>query len=143
VGFPAHSRKQIKSYDFNLRLSLNLWGAYNDVNIGDIILKAKDLGATQITFRKLYTSQTDCPQNTWIRENEFHLLDEYFNYIRAWGEPLEKVSFGATRYDVDGISTLIDEDCMSQSINEEVRYMVLRPDCHLYTKWGSKGSILF
>jgi len=56
---------EILSYGFNLRLSLNLWKAYNDIDIADIILKAKKLGASQITFRKLYTSKTECPQNTW------------------------------------------------------------------------------
>ena len=65
------------------------------------------------------------------------------DFIKEQGNILEVVSFGATRYDVMGISALVDNDCMSTTAGDDVRYLILRPNCHLYTKWDKEGSILF
>ena len=46
----------IKVYDFNLRLSLNMTKNYDDIPVEDIFNKATSLGANQITFRVLYSS---------------------------------------------------------------------------------------
>lgn len=64
-------------------------------------------------------------------------------YIRH-GRPLEPLPFGAMRYSVQGMSTVLDSDCMSEeSETSVIRYLVLREDCHLYTKWDDQGSFLF
>ena len=65
------------------------------------------------------------------------------NYIREYGRPLEVLAFGQTRYDVDGISTVLDDDCMSTQVKPELKYLILRPNCKLYTKWDSTASLLF
>lgn len=135
----------IKRLGFNLRLSLNMWSLYNNTNPKTIFQRACVLGANQITFRILYTSDNpELPQNKWIEEHMYlsNKKDELNTHIKKY-TPLEVVSFGATRYDVNGISTLVDNDCMSTNSLDEVRYMVLRPDCHLYTKWNKKASLLF
>lgn len=134
----------IKSYGFNLRLSLNLWYYYQGVAIGRIFKKAQELGADQITFRLLYQSgNPELPQNKWIAEHQYCEKDKLDKFIRENGTPLEPVSFGAMRYNVQGISTILDDDCMSKKVNDEVRYLVLRPNCRLYTKWSTPGSLLF
>lgn len=39
---------------------------------------------------------------------------------------------------------VIDEDCMAQEENKNaVKYLILRPNGHLYSKWDSKASLIF
>jgi hypothetical protein len=64
-------------------------------------------------------------------------------YILKNGRPLEPLPYGAMRYSCHGISTVTDQDCMSQEAKPTLRYLVLREDCHLYTKWDDPGSFLF
>ncbi len=33
--------------------------------------------------------------------------------------------------------------CVSKKVDGTIRYLILREDCKLYTKWDDKGSILF
>lgn len=137
---------EIKRYDFNLRLSLNMTDVYDEVTISDIFSKAKELGADQITFRKLYTSGTDTPQDKWIAE---HAVRESFwgelnAYVKKEGRKLERLPFGAVRYSVNEISVVVDDDCMSTATDkEDIKYLILRENCKLYTKWDDKGSLLF
>jgi hypothetical protein len=30
-----------------------------------------------------------------------------------------------------------------ENIREDVKYLILRPDCKIYTQWDDPGSILF
>lgn len=135
----------IKSSGFNLRLSLNMWSHYNYLKtFDDIFNRARDLGANQITFRILYQSKDlTLPQNIWIKDHPFKGESYLKEHIETYGEPLEPVSFGAMRYNVDGISTILDTDCMSTTVKDELRYLVLRQNCKLYTKWSTSGSLLF
>lgn len=134
----------IKTTGFNLRLSLNMWSHYDYKDFGKIFSRAKELGADQITFRMLYTSgNPELPQNQWVEQHRFGSKKALDMYIKENGTALEPVSFGAMRYDVEGISTILDNDCMSTKTQDEVRYLVLRPNCRLYTKWSTPGSLLF
>jgi hypothetical protein len=57
---------------------------------------------------------------------------------------LERLPFRAFKYDVNGISTVIDDDCMATDFNNEsLRYLILRENCKLYSKWDTKGSLVF
>lgn len=169
---------EIKRYDFNLRLSLNLtqwfdrcaeeygWvklyqgeGELPESNSwtkalpsrllvemsNPIFQRAKKLGADQITFRVLYESQDPAsPINKWIEENRAsYTLVEALKKRVEEGRCLEKLPFGAYRYSVDGMSCVLDQDCMSTEGKEAIKYLILRPDCKLYTKWDDDGSILF
>jgi len=149
--------KAIKKYNFTLRLSINMTDLYEKkifITPEQIFQKAKELGANQITFRVLYF--VDNPQNEkekeineWIQENK--CSDEYMNiikdYIRKNGTPLERLSFGAIRYSVNSISVVIDDNCMSKTnledIKEDIKYLILRPNCKTYTRWDDPGSLLF
>jgi sulfatase maturation enzyme AslB (radical SAM superfamily) len=137
---------EIKRYDFNLRLSLNMTDEYCGIEIVDVFNQVKYLGADQVTFRKLYTSGTNTPQDLWVRE---HAVEDNFwtklnEYVIKNGRKLERLPFGALRYSVQEISTVIDDDCMSTDTSkEDIKYLVLRQNCKLYTKWDDKGSLLF
>jgi len=144
--------EMIKSSGLNLRISLNMTDqilpGQSQPKPEKIFQHVKHvLNADQITFRVLYSDQSnpDCPQNQWIKEHAAtpEYIESIKNYIREHGRPLEILAFGQTRYDVDGISTVLDDDCMSTQAKAELKYLVLRPNCKLYTKWDSTASLLF
>ena len=105
-------------------------------------------GVHQATFRVLYSTEgIECEQNQWISEHgaSAAAVQRWVgDYIREHGRPLEKLPFGARRYSVGGISTVIDGDCMTPDTEREgIRYLILQPNCKLYTRWDDPGSILF
>jgi len=105
-------------------------------------------GVHQATFRVLYSTEgTECEQNQWISAHgaSAAAVQRWVgDYIREHGRPLEKLPFGARRYSVGGISTVIDGDCMTPDTEREgIRYLILQPNCKLYTRWDDPGSILF
>ena len=140
--------KEIKIYDFNLRLSLNMTDEYNGINPMSIFSVAASLNADQITFRKLYESGTavDSPENSWIREHRCTDADfkKIADYVKACGTPLEILPFGATKYSIHNFGVVIDEDCMSEELKgDAVKYLILRENCKLYSKWDDKNSLIF
>jgi len=140
--------KIIKKHRFGLRLSLNMTDVYNNKTPEEIFEYAKKLGADQITFRKLYTSsKCDTPQDQWIVEHrcDDKKLKEIDKHIRKVGTDPRILPFGAMRYIVDGMSTVVDNNCMNKDNTSEdtVKYLILRPDCKLYDQWDNPGSLLF
>jgi len=135
----------IKKYDFNLRLSINLTDSFNNFNVQNIFDRAKKFGADQVTFRVLYESNLETDQNKWmqIHRADYTLVDTINKYILKHGRPLERLEFGAMKYSVDEMSTVLDNDCMSIKEQETLKYLILRENCKLYTKWDDKGSLLF
>ncbi len=140
-----HLCGEIKKYDFNLRLSLNMTDVYNQKTAKEIFDYAKELGANQITFRELYASGTGTPQDNWIKEHAVSktLLQEIKSFIKENGRPLRIMEYGQTLYSVEGMSVVVDDDCMSTALKEEMKYLILRPDCKLYSLWDDKGSLVF
>ena len=137
--------EEIKLYDFTLRLSINLNSAFANYKPKDLFTMVKLLGAEQVTFRKLYTSPNNTPQDKWIEENKYpdEKYEELKEYVRTNGRQLEILPFGNIKWSVDGISTVIDGDCMSQELKQDYKYLILREDCKLYSKWDDKASIIF
>lgn len=136
---------EIKRYDFNLRLSINLNKSFNNFTVDEIFEKCKNLGADQITFRVLYTDN-DCPQKRWIEENmiDKQLFINIQNYVETKGRKLEKLPYGARKYSVNEMSVVVDYDCMAtDEDNSNYKYLILRPDCKLYSKWDDKASLIF
>jgi len=138
---------QIKSCGFNLRLSLNMTDAFCGFPPKSIFNIAKSkFKADQVTFRILYQSPgRDLPQDKWIDEHRApdKVTTAIDNYILAMGTPLHRLSFGAMKYDVDGISTVVDSDCMNTEAKDTLKYLILREDCRLYTHWDKKGSLVY
>lgn len=137
--------RKIKNMGFNLRLSLNMTNDYNTITAAEIFNRSGILGADQITFRILYHSNNGTAEDKWIIENscDINKIKEIEDFIRQNGVCLDVLPFGAMRYDVNNISTVIDNDCMATSPEENMKYLILREDAKLYTRWSSKASILF
>ena len=138
--------QNIKEYDFNLRLSLNLNSSYNERRYEEIFAYASQtLGADQITFRVMYDSGRQTPQDEWI---EAHRIDDdwlsgLYGYIREAGKPLSVLEYGQVQYDIWGMSTIIDDDCMNKELTADYKYLILRPNCKLYSQWDSPASLIF
>lgn len=141
-----HLCSEIKRYDFSLRLSLNLTDFFNEMSVEEIFARAKALGADQVTFRQLYSSGLNTPQDLWIEEHacKEEKLKEIEAYVASKGTPLQVLPFGAVKYSVEDISVVIDTNCMdSQEVSEDLKYLVLRPDCKTYSHWDKRGSLVF
>lgn len=159
VGMPANMKVNIadvcsavKEYDFTLRLSLNINNAMLDSvdgftyseEIESIFDKAAKLGADQLTFRKLYTTGEN-EQSKWIEQNRVD--DSFFetlkNFVITHGKFIGKLPYGYSQYSINGISVVVDEDCMNEEkVNKDVsKYFVLRPDCKLYDGWNKEDVI--
>lgn len=134
---------QIKEHSFTLRLSLNMSSAFEGIEPFDILAACGDLGADQVTFRKLYASGSHTAQDAWVKENAYLQWDELTEFVRENGTPLEALPFGATKYALFHMSLVLDDDCMSKEIKDSVKYLILRPDCKLYTRWDEKASLVF
>ena len=139
--------KRIKKYQFVLRLSVNLSKpllAQDDYKELFTMIR-EDYLADQVTFRVLYDGGTDKPEDKWVRE--YKVDDSYVDglnkYIKENGHFLEVLEYGAKRYSVNGMSTVVDSDCMSQEAKDVIKFLILRPNARLYTKWEDIGSLLF
>lgn len=136
---------KIKKYDFNLRLSLNLSNVYDLYNPSDIFNYAKSLNVNQITFRELYSNDDKTEQSNWI--NNHKICDEFMKNIKTYitknGKIIRKLEYGQTVYSINEISTVLDSDCMSKEEKEELKYLILRENCKLYSQWDDKGSLIF
>lgn len=140
----------IKKYDFNLRLSVNMTDYFTGRSPEEILTYARqELLADQVTFRVLYTSTDDVnaqtPQDKWILEHGAspETLDAIKKYVTEKGRALEILEFGAVKYSVMGMSTVIDDDCMSTVPKESLKYVILQPNCKLYSKWDDPASLIF
>lgn len=137
----------IKKQGINLRLSLNMTDVYDNIFVDSIFNHAKYLGADQITFRELYQSgNPDLPQNKWIEKHacSYTKMHEIEQYILIMGNPLEYLPYGVRKYSIKEMSVVIDNDCMSKSSEKEtLKYLILRPNCRLYSRWDDKGSLIF
>lgn len=137
--------KLIKDNGFNLRLSLNMTTVYDYYFATVTVARAKELGADQVTFRKLYHGNDDSSQSKWVKENActVQTLDDIKNYIIKNGRALYRLPFGPMVYSIDGMSTVIDDDCMAKEGNEDLKYIILREDGKLYSQWDDKGALIF
>ena len=146
---------KIKSYGFNLRVCLNMndqiiaSGNTISEKVDNIFNICTEKKADQITFRKLWSSdETGAEEKKWIDENVTSitddLIDEMKKRVKEAGKHLGVLEFGASQYDYMGFSIVIDEDSMAQDSNKQaIKYLIFRPDGHLYSRWDSKASRLF
>ena len=142
---------EVKKRNINLRLCLNM---NDDVLTShaytpdSVIELCSALGADQITFRALWSPDDKTEQGEWISEHVTATTTDFIEAlkadVKARGKYLDTLEYGADRYDYHGFSVVIDEDCMSQEENKNaVKYLILRPNGHLYSKWDSQASLIF
>lgn len=139
----------IKQQGFNLRLSLNM-NIEGFRSAGDISLlfeQAARFHPDQITFRKLYYPEDakDMEQAKWIKKNS--MPDTFWaqlkGYVENKGRPLNRLEFGAIKYSIHGMSTVIDDDCMAKNNIEAIKYAILRRNLKLYSEWDDPASLIF
>ena len=139
--------KLIKEYGFTLRLSLNLNKKLlgDDATAESIFSMAKDFLADQVTIRVLYSSIFNTPQDQWIKDNNVDptLVRNINDFVQHCGIPIRILEYGQTLYDLNEMSVVVDNDCMNTDLKEEMKYMILREDCKLYSKWDSRASLIF
>lgn len=146
----------IKSKKFNLRLSLNMVNVYDNYEEAEILAQCKKLGADQVTFRKLYAAKDNSDQSNWVKSNAcqpftLNRIKEYIagtetfdhGFVNANGRPLYRLPFGSMAYSIMGMSTVIDDNCMSKDENEKLKYVILRENGKLYSQWDDEGSLIF
>ncbi len=95
-------------------------------------------------IRVLY-ADGETPQAKYVKENKAKdsLITDIDMYVKENGTFLEILPYGAKRYSVHNMSTVIDDDCMNETPKEDIKYLILQPDCKLYTKWNDKASLVF
>ena len=142
---------EIRKRNMNLRICLNMNDEillHHPLTPASIIELCGRYGADQITFRALWSPDDATEQGKWIARHVTDVTMEYIAAlkadIRAKGKYLDTLEYGADRYDYYGFSVVVDEDSMSQEENRSaVKYLILRPNGHLYSKWDSKASLIF
>ncbi|MCM1324384.1 MAG: radical SAM protein [Acetobacter sp.] len=143
LGVLAHN---IKKLGFTLRLSINLTDAFINYTPEDIVIACKGYGANQITLRKMYYDGSETEQSLWVKNNTKYIQYERFSEYFAARQNciLRQLEYGQYVYDIDGISVVYDNDCMAKEVHtDELKYLILRPDCKLYSQWDSKASLIF
>ena len=135
--------KAIKLYDFNLRLSLNLSSGFYETP-EEFLSKAKEYGADQVTFRFLY-ADGDGKQAEWVNRNKWdvHREQDLIDYVKENGRALEILPFGRVKYSFDGMGIVLDNDCMATELSSDYKYLILRENCKLYSKWDDPSSLIF
>ena len=131
----------------------------HDKNLIDpetFIRYCKTFGIDQISFRKItipnnvQITKEKIEHIKWIEKNvtEDH-VDTFLDYLRELienkGHLVRKLPFGATLYNVDGISVTYFDYCIQDdSGDEDIRSLIFHEDGHLSTSWeGSNvGRIL-
>ncbi|KKK87832.1 hypothetical protein LCGC14_2749290 [marine sediment metagenome] len=135
----------LKSRGFNIRLSINLTDLYDDKSPKEIFDRLNELNVDQVTFRRLFKSGKNTKQDKWIDEHDMvkEEFDELPYYIKENGRQLERLPFGAMKYSIHGMSVVVDDDCMSTEVKDVMKYLILRENGKLYSKWDDTGSLIF
>lgn len=141
--------EEIKRYDFGLRLSLNLTNEFCRY-CGDpqaFFQKCRGFGADQVTLRVLYSSKDETLQNEWIKKYAMPTayVDLLKGFVEGNGRILGVLPHGDVKYSVGGLCVVIDEDCMdkTEKQDENYKYLILQPDCKLYSQWDDRASLIF
>lgn len=140
---------QIKHLGFSLRLCLNLTTEFDKYATDPQALfkKCRDLEADQVTLRVLYSDGSESEQAKWIKENAMplHGVLKLQDYVLKNGKLLGVLPHGAKKYSIDGLCVVIDHDCMDkeEKTDENYKYLILQPDCKLYSAWDDPASLIF
>lgn len=66
-------------------------------------------------------------------------------YVRTHGKVPGVLPHGAAKYSLDGLCVVIDGDCIdkAEKTDENYKYLILQPDCKLYSQWDDPASLIF
>ena len=152
IGAAAHIdihelSNQILDAGITLRMSINLTDYFDRFAKSPetlFNLLQDKYNPHQITFRVLYEDGSASPQAEWVRQHaaKDSTVLKIADYIKENGELIGTLSYGANQYDLNGISVVVDNDCMAKNESKDHKYWILRPDCHIYTQWDDPSSII-
>lgn len=132
----------LKKYDFNIRICYNLNNDFDKHSLEEVMYFAKcKCHASQVTLRKLYTSSKTTSQGKWIAE---HQLQNATMFAPISSLPLlGYTEYGMPMRNYDGMCIVYDDDCMGKKpITETLKYLILRPNCKLYSSWDTPASLV-
>ena len=132
-----------KENNMIVRLCYNMTSAFNKYSFDDLINYALERDVDQVTFRKIYASGNNDKINAWIANHKYNDFDMIRKRVVEDGKLIARLPYGFLQYSVKGISIVVDDDCMSKDNIEEMKYAILRPNGHLYSRWDDKGSLIF
>ena len=140
----------LRDYGFNIRICCNLTSVF-DIDNNDIdkwFKFFKDvLDADQVTFRQMYASNASTEQDKWIDEHKFDEDQKtLLSYnLKTFGKFAGETLYGAPIYYINGMSVVFDDDCMGKSPKKDntIKYLILRPNCKLYSSWDDPASLVF
>jgi MoaA/NifB/PqqE/SkfB family radical SAM enzyme len=138
-----------RDFGFNVRISLNMLKDLDTIKPHKVLARCKSLKVDQVTFRELYYSNDDNYIDNWIIDNKsetFASAIKQYLEKSSFTEYLDTLPFGAKRYDTQGMSVVLDDNCMAYPIKQEhsvFKYLILRENCKLYSRWDTKASLIF
>jgi hypothetical protein len=134
----------IQLYDFNLRLPVNLTKYFDGYSFDYFFSHCRQYGADQVTLRRLYDPDDGSSQSRWIKENKLD-EDDYKKLQRyVLNAPyLRQLEYGQTAHQINGMSVVLDDDCMVQANKDDFKYFIIRPNGKLYSSWDDPASLIF
>lgn len=148
---PEYVASDIISEGCALRMCLNMTKYFDDFAERPEVLfnlMKSVYRANQVTLRVLYAPEGDMrPESIWVRENSAKpgTVRSLKDYVKYHGNLLGRLPYGALKYGVDGMSVVIDDDSMGKAepATDTYKYLILRPDCRLYSSWDDPASLIF
>ncbi len=114
--------------------------------IDDILNRCSALGASQVTFRKMW-SKEGTEEAKWITNNTFYattVLDIIKKIVPKKGTLINVLPYGNARYDYKGFSIVVDTDSMAKNSDADVlKYYIIRENGKMYSSWDSPASLVF
>ena len=114
--------------------------------VENLLKRCHELHANQVTFRKMWANE-GTPEATWIHAHEKYshmILGAIKDAVATNGTLLNKLPYGAARYDYLGFSIVIDTDSMAKDTNNDAtKYYIIRENGKMYSSWDSPASIIF
>jgi hypothetical protein len=136
--------RAVKLYDFNLRLSINLTKYLDGYSFDYFFNHCLQYGADQVTLRKLYDPDDGSPQSLWIKENKLDENDyEKLQKYVLKAPYLRQLEYGQATHQINGMSVVLDDDCMAKDNKDDFKYFIIRPNGKLYSSWDDSASLIF
>lgn len=142
----------------NLRICINLTSHFDRYvgNANELFGSPENLFAVmkqlykadQVTLRVLVKGnpENEFETSKWIKENaaDVRTAQALYDYITRKGTLIGLLPHGVCKYDVAGISVVMDNASMYREQKvDDYKYLILRPDCRLYASWDKAGSMIF
>ena len=129
--------------DYLVEIDNNEWV---DKKIKSLLDRCTELHADQVTFRKMW-SCVGTPEQRWIEENCKNsdiIINTIKALVKSRGSLINKLPYGALRYDYNGFSIVVDTDSMAKDeTNVATKYYIIRENGKMYSSWDSKASLVF